>query len=329
MIITRTPFRMSFVGGGSDLPSYYLNEPGRVISTTINKYMYVSVHKKFFKNIRVNYSQTEEVDNIIKIKHPIIRETLRYMKINDDIEISSLADIPSRGSGLGSSSSYCVGLLNALHLYKKIKISKNDLAEKAFMIESEFCGEPGGKQDQYAASFGGLKEYTFNPNKSVNVEAINVSDDNFKKLSQSILMFYTGMTRKSSLPLHDVIENINSDKTNLDTIRMMSSLCRDFKDNMINGDIKAMGEILDKNWQLKRSLSKIVSSDEIDELYKKALKSGAFGGKILGAGNGGFLMFIVPKDRCTSVKEALSDLRFVDIKFEKSGTQQVLNDNDE
>ena len=187
MIITRTPFRMSFVGGGSDLPSYYLNEPGRVISTTINKYMYVSVHKKFFKNIRVNYSQTEEVDNIIKIKHPIIRETLRYMKINDDIEISSLADIPSRGSGLGSSSSYCVGLLNALHLYKKIKISKNDLAEKAFMIESEFCGEPGGKQDQYAASFGGLKEYTFNPNKSVNVEAINVSDDNFKKLSQSSL----------------------------------------------------------------------------------------------------------------------------------------------
>ncbi len=327
MIITRTPFRMSFVGGGSDLPSFYLNESGRVISTTINKYMYVSIHKKFFKNIRVNYSQTEEVDDITKIKHPIIREILKYMKINDDIEISSLADIPSKGSGLGSSSSYCVGLLNALHLYKKIKLSKKELAEKAFMIESKMCDEPGGKQDQYAASFGGIKEYTFNPDNSVNVEAINVSNDNFEKLSQSILMFYTGMTRKSSLPLHDVIENINNNKKNIDTIRIMSSLCHDFKDNMINGDIQALGEILDKNWQLKRSLSKIVSSDDIDELYKKALKFGAFGGKILGAGNGGFLMFIVPKDKCASVKEALSNLKSVDIKFEKSGSQQVLNDN--
>ena len=329
MIITKTPFRMSFVGGGSDLPSYYLKEEGRVISTSINKYMYISIHKKFFKNIRINYSTTEEVDDISKIDHPIVRETLKYLKINEAIEISSLADIPSRGSGLGSSSSYAVGLIHALCLYKKINISNAQLAETAFMIESELCETPVGKQDQYAASFGGMNEYTFKPDGNVDVKHIEVSSDNYDKLSHSILMFYTGLTRKSSKPLKDLVENLNSNKLKRDCIRDMSILCDDFKDNMINGDIRALGQILDENWKLKKSLSKIISSDYIDDLYKKGLKAGAFGGKVLGAGNGGFIMFIVPEDKIYPVKEALKELKTVDIKFEKLGTQQIFNDNDE
>lgn len=319
---------MSFVGGGSDLPSYFKNEPGHVISTSINKYMYISVHKKFFSNIRINYSKTEEVTDLSQINHPIVRETLKHMNINDDIEISSLADIPSRGSGLGSSSSYTVGLLNALRIYKKLEISKKKLAEEAFFIESSLCGEPGGKQDQYAASFGGMNHFIFNVDGTVDVESIQLTDQVKDKLSDSILMFYTGSTRKSSLPLNDVIENLNNNKNSIKTIREISLLCTDFMNALSNSDINIMGEILDKSWSLKKSLSKIVSSSYIDDLYKKACNSGAIGGKILGAGNGGFLMFLVPEDKKDAVRNSLKELREVDIKLDSTGTQQVLNDND-
>ncbi len=328
MIITRTPFRMSFVGGGSDLPSFYTVCPGHVISTTIDKYMYISIHEKFFDNIRINYSKTEEVANVSEIQHPIVRETLKHMDINDSIEISSLADIPSKGSGLGSSSSYTVGLLNALHIYKKIKTSRRDLAENAFFIESSLCGEPGGKQDQYAAAFGGMNHYIFNPDGSVEIEPINLSDETKQNISSSILMFYTGYTRRSSLPLNDVIGTMKTNKNKIQTLKEMSLLYLDFKNALINGDIRILGEILHESWQLKKSLSDIISSSSIDDLYKKALNSGAIGGKILGAGNGGFLMFLVSEDKQNSVRDSLKDLREVKVNFDYNGTQQIFNDNE-
>lgn len=328
MIITKTPFRMSFVGGGSDLPDHYSNEPGHVVSTSINKYMYISIHKKFFNNIRINYSQTEEVSDPSKIQHPIVREVLKNMGINDSIEISSLADIPSNGSGLGSSSSYTVGLLNALHTYKQKEISKQQLAEYAFFVEHDLCKEPGGKQDQYAASFGGLNHFTFNPDGSVDVKPIMMSNARINNLSNSILMFYTGTTRKSSVPLKDVIDNINTNKVNKKILKDMSLLYVDFIEALLNGDTKNQGEILHKNWELKKSLSKIVSTDHINDFYDRALKSGATGGKLLGAGNGGFLMFIVPENKLNSVRHSLQDLKEVDFSLDTLGTQLILNDNE-
>ena len=324
MIVSKTPLRMSFVGGGSDLPSFYHYEDGAVLSTTIDKYMYVSVNNKFDGDIRLSYSQTEDVDDVEKIKHPIVRNTLKMLQISGGIEIASMADIPSKGSGLGSSSSYTIGLLNALSALKNNSISPNELGQLASHIEIDLCGEPIGKQDQYIAAFGGIKLIKFHSDESVTVEPVNCSEGFVGQIEESILMFYTGKTRSASSLLREQSKNMNnSAKRSL--IKEMASLSYDLKYIFENNDLDSFGDILDKNWKLKSQIASGITNTQIDDWYQRGINSGAKGGKLLGAGNGGFLMFYVPLHKQSNVIEGLKDLRSIPFSFDNTGSQIVFN----
>lgn len=325
MIISRTPFRMSYVGGGTDLKSFFMEEPGAVVSTAINKYMFVNVHKKFDVGIRVAYSKTEEVKNVKDIEHPLVRESLKALSIDGGLEITSIADIPAKGTGLGSSSSYTVGLLNSLHKFLKKDISLHKLAEFACEIEIEKCKEPIGKQDQYAATFGGLNLFEFLPDDSVNVLPISITDYFKKKLNESTIVFYTGKTRSASNILKK--QNINSKKTeNKRSLRKMTNLAYQFKRDLENNDMLGLAELLKENWSLKKNLTKDISNSSVDDIYNTALNSGAIGGKLLGAGAGGFLMFLAPQEKHKKIKEALSNLRSFHFEIETLGSQIVYSD---
>ena len=324
MIVSKTPLRMSFVGGGSDLPAYYNYDEGAVLSTTIDKYMYIIVNSKFDGNIRLSYSITEDVDNVDKIKHPIVRNTLKMLEIPGGIEIASMADIPSKGSGLGSSSSYTVGLLNALYAYKKNYINREDLGKLACHVEIDLCKEPIGKQDQYIAAFGGLNLIRFYSDESVSVEPVICKPEIVDKLQESILIFYTGRTRSASTLLREQSKSMdNSVKRTL--IKEMVKLAFDLKYILENEDLDSVGELLDKNWRLKSQLVSGISDIQIDEWYKCGIKAGAKGGKLLGAGYGGFLMFFVPLEKHANVIKALSDLKEIPFSFDNSGSVIAFN----
>jgi len=324
MIVSKTPLRMSFVGGGSDLPAYYNYDEGAVLSTTIDKYMYIIVNSKFDGNIRLSYSITEDVDNVDKIKHPIVRNTLKMLEIPGGIEIASMADIPSKGSGLGSSSSYTVGLLNALYAYKKNYINREDLGKLACHVEIDLCKEPIGKQDQYIAAFGGLNLIRFYSDESVSVEPVICKPEIVDKLEESILIFYTGRTRSASTLLRKQSKSMdNSLKRTL--IKEMVKLAFDLKYILENEDLDSVGELLDKNWRLKSQLVSGISDIQIDDWYQRGIKAGAKGGKLLGAGYGGFLMFFVPLEKQANVIKALSDLKTIPFSFDNSGSEIVFN----
>ena len=324
MIVSKTPLRMSFVGGGSDLPAYYNYDEGAVLSTTIDKYMYIIVNSKFDGNIRLSYSITEDVDNVDKIKHPIVRNTLKMLEIPGGIEIASMADIPSKGSGLGSSSSYTVGLLNALYVYKKNYINREDLGKLACHVEIDLCKEPIGKQDQYIAAFGGLNLIRFYSDESVSVEPVICKPEIVDKLQESILIFYTGRTRSASTLLREQSKSMdNSLKRTL--IKEMVKLAFDLKYILENEDLDSVGELLDKNWRLKSQLVSGISDIQIDDWYQRGIKAGAKGGKLLGAGYGGFLMFFVPLEKQANVIKALSDLKTIPFSFDNSGSEIVFN----
>ena len=324
MIVTKTPFRMSFVGGGSDIESFYKDNLGAVISTSINKYMYVCVNQKFDQRIRLNYSKTEDVKSPDEIDHPIVRECLKILNINNGIEISSLADIPSHGSGLGSSSSYAVGLLHALHAFSKNAISKNDLAELACEIEIIKCGEPIGKQDQYAASFGGLNYIEFNSNGSVSVNKIKCSNDTLEEIQSKVLVFYTGRARSASKVLADQSQNMLTAETKT-LVRRMVELANLMRISIESCNLEDIGEQLNENWYLKKQLANGISDQQIDLWYDLATKAGASGGKLLGAGNGGFLMFYAPKSKHEKIIKALSDIQPVNIGFDHDGSKIIYN----
>jgi len=324
MIVSKTPLRMSFVGGGSDLPAYYNYDEGAVLSTTIDKYMYIIVNSKFDGNIRLSYSITEDVDNVDKIIHPIVRNTLKMLEIPGGIEIASMADIPSKGSGLGSSSSYTVGLLNALYAYKKNYINREDLGKLACHVEIDLCKEPIGKQDQYIAAFGGLNLIRFYSDESVSVEPVICKPEIVDKLEESILIFYTGRTRSASTLLRKQSKSMdNSLKRTL--IKEMVKLAFDLKYILENEDLDSVGELLDKNWRLKSQLVSGISDIQIDDWYQRGIKAGAKGGKLLGAGYGGFLMFFVPLEKQANVIKALSDLKTIPFSFDNSGSEIVFN----
>ena len=324
MIVSKTPLRMSFVGGGSDIPAYYHFEEGAVLSTSINKYMYVSVNKKFDGDIRLSYSLTEDVNDVEKIKHPIVRNTLKMLEISGGIEIASMADIPSKGSGLGSSSSYTVGLLNALYAFKNKSISQYDLGKLASHIEINLCGEPIGKQDQYSAAYGGINLIKFHSDESVTVEPIICKKSFIDQLEKSILMFYTGRTRSASTLLKEQSENMNNGvKRSL--IKEMASLSYDLKYMFENDDLDSVGELLDKNWKLKSQISSGITNPQIDDWYQKGINAGATGGKLLGAGNGGFIMFYVPPEKQKNVINALRNLKRIPFSFDNLGSQIVFN----
>jgi D-glycero-alpha-D-manno-heptose-7-phosphate kinase len=325
MIVSRTPLRISFVGGGSDLPSYYRKNGGAVLSTSFDKYMYVTVNKKFDNDIRLSYSITENESSIQQIKHPIVRNTLELLDIQGGVEITSISDIPSQGSGLGSSSSYTVALLHALYAYKGRSVSKEELGRLSSHIEIDLCCDRIGKQDQYAAAFGGLNLIEFNEDDSVTVSPIICKPETIKKMEESIIVFYTGRTRSASTLLSEQSDNMKqAEKRKL--MSNMVSLAYDMRDLLENDDIEPMGELLDKNWQLKRQMTAGISDLQIDGWYSKGILAGATGGKLLGAGNGGFMMFFAPKEKHAKIMEAMKGLQRLPFSFDDKGSKIVFSD---
>lgn len=325
MIVSRTPLRISFVGGGSDLPSYYREKGGAVLSTSIDKYMYLTVNQKFDKNIRLSYSITENESNIQNIKHPIVRNTLELLGIKSGVEITSISDIPSQGSGLGSSSSYTVALLQALYAYNGKSISKEDLGRLSSHIEIDLCGDRIGKQDQYAAAFGGLNLIEFNEDDSVTVNPVICKPETIRKIEESIIIFYTGRTRSASNLLSRQSANMRrAEKRKL--MSNMVSLAYDLRDLIENDDIESLGELLDHNWQLKRQITEGISDPQIDGWYRRGILAGATGGKLLGAGNGGFMMFFAPKEKHAKIMEAMKGLRRLPFSFDYNGSKIVFSD---
>jgi D-glycero-alpha-D-manno-heptose-7-phosphate kinase len=326
MIITRAPFRVSFCGGGSDLPSFYEKYGGCVLSTTIRKYMYLTIHNYFDKEkIVLKYSKTEIVDDYEQIEHRIFKQCLKDFDIKG-VELSSMADIPA-GTGLGSSSTFTVALLHLLNTYKGQYQSKYKLAKDACDVEISKLGEPIGKQDQFAAAFGGLKFYEFMPNGFVNVEPVIMAPESYKKLEDNILMFYLGGTHSASAILKEQSQNVKAvDKAQVQ--KEMCDIARHLKEELQNNNVDAMGELLHKNWMLKKSLASGITNPLIDETYNKAIVAGATGGKLLGAGGAGFMIFYVPEKRHKSVRSALSNLRELDFEMDNSGASIVMTDKD-
>lgn len=321
MIITKTPFRVSFCGGGSDIADFYREYGGCVLSTTINRYMYLTIHPYFAENkTALKYSQIEIVDNIEDIEHSIFRCVLNEKKLGG-VEISSTADVPS-GTGLGSSSSFTVGLLHTLACYEGKYYSKAKLAEEACKVEIEKLGAPIGKQDQYAAAFGGLNFITFHKDDTVSVEPIITRGDTVNQLQDNLLMFYTGLTHDANAILSEQKKNIASSEDKVKNLLRMCSLARDMKKSLEENQLGDFGAILNESWMKKRELAGSISNPKIDELYDLAMRSGATGGKLLGAGGGGFLLLYCPKERQAALQEKVGLKKFP-FRFEHDGSSVV------
>jgi D-glycero-alpha-D-manno-heptose-7-phosphate kinase len=323
MIVSRTPLRVSFVGGGSDLASFYRQEPGAVVTTAIDKYIYITVNKKFDQKIRASYSVTEIVDSVAEVRNELIRECLKLVGVHSGIEITSISDIPSEGTGLGSSSTYTVGLLNALHAYTGRHAGAERLAREACKIEIGHCAKPIGKQDQYVAAYGGLQYIQFNPDESVYVDPIIFSLETKLRLHARFLMLYTGMTRSASSVLEEQKSNIESDANRRCTLRTMTGLAQDLREALCRNDVDSMGDILHEGWMLKKNLAGPISNDRIDSWYETAKRHGATGGKILGAGGGGFLLLCAPPERHDEIQCALPELRAIPFSFEPQGSKII------
>ncbi len=320
MIITKTPFRVSFCGGGSDMANFYEKYGGCVLSTSINKYCYISIHPYFNENqTLLKYSENELVDSPDQIKHRIFRQVLTDMGVHG-VEISSTADIPG-GTGLGSSSTFTVGLLNTLNCYNGKFVSKDKLAKLACEVEIEKLGNPIGKQDQYGAALGGLNFIKFNQDGSVSHEPILMEGKTYKELQKNLLMFYTGTTRSANTILAEQTKNITSEDKAKNLLKMCG-LAKDMKVALENNDISSFGKILDEGWQLKKELASGIANPAIDEAYEIAMKNGALGGKLLGAGGGGFLLFYCEEEKQDKLKKAIG-LRELDFSFERDGTSVI------
>ena len=325
MIIVRSPLRISLGGGGTDFRSYYELNEGFLISAAIDKYIYVAIIKPFSKGIFLKYSNLEIVNSINKIKHPIIRETLKELSPDiDQIEITTLADIPS-GTGLGSSGSFTTGLIAALYSHKGHYIDKHHLAETACKIEINKLAQPIGKQDQYIASFGGINSFKFKKNNVVEVKPLQISNDVIYDLEDNLLLFFTGYSRKASNILKDQeIKSKNMDKSMIKNLNFIKSIGKESKKALENSDLLTFAKLMDDHWNYKKNRSNNISNSKINDLYDYALKNGAIGGKLVGAGGGGFLMFYTQekaKLRYAMKKSKLEEIRF---KFDYDGTKTVL-----
>lgn len=321
MIITQTPLRISFLGGGTDFPDFYHQHGGAVLSTAIDKYVYCIVKKRFDDLIYINYSKKEIVDSVDMIEHEICREAMRIVGIKRGIEISFLSDIPSTGSGLGSSSSVAVGVLNALYQYIGRTCDAKKLAEDAIKIEIEILKKPIGVQDQYIAAYGGLKYFEFGPSGVV-VKTPEVSDKTFIELNEMIMLFFTGQTRDSGTVLKEQKSKIVTNIELLDKIRLQAIKAEKC---IKQGQLKKMGQLLDDSWQLKKKLASNISNLAIDEMYKAAKQAGAIGGKIAGAGSGGFLLLLVDPGKKNKVRKALSDFKYLPINHSADGSKVIFN----
>lgn len=326
MIISRTPLRISFVGGGSDIRDFYKRGFGSVVSTAINKYVYILINEKFdSKTIKLHYSETEQARDVDEIKHDIIRETLKLFGIKTGIEIAYISDLPmsKTGSGLGSSSSLAVGLLHALYAYSGKTVSPEQLARDACRIELEILKRPGGKQDQYAAAYGGFNRIRFHADERVEIEPVFLSEERKRELNNKLLLFYTGMDTESSTVL---ASQIKKTEQNLSALQAMVSLSEKLPAVLAAHNFSAVGEMLHENWLHKKKLDEKISNSIINAYYDAALQAGATGGKILGSGGGGFLLLYCEEPAQKKVRAALQNLREMKFEFEAEGSTIVYSD---
>lgn len=333
MIIVRAPLRISFVGGGTDLPDFYTQYPGRVISTAINKFTYITInHIPHTKKVIVKYRNIESVEHPSQLEHTRVKGALLDMGIHKDIEIGSFADISAK-AGLGSSSAFSVALLKGLHAFLGKNLGRQEAAEAAARLEIEILNEPIGKQDQYAAAMGGLNIFQFNQDHSVDIKPVLLSHDVKKNLQGHLILFFTGVTRDAGSVLNEQKGNIN-DK--LETLKQMSDSVYEFEKNILKGDFESAGRMLDEAWKRKKSLATKISNNSFDSLYEVGVSGGAYGGKILGAGGGGCLLFIAPPEKRENVKKAVAEsanrknligFEEVPFKFTECGVDIVYRDD--
>ncbi len=330
MIISRTPFRISFFGGGTDYPAWYRENGGAVINTTIDKYCYISCRflPPFFDHkYLIRYRLIETVNSILDIQHPSVRECLRYMRVDRGIEMVHNSDLPAR-SGIGSSSAFTVGFLNALYALAGRMVGKRQLASKAIYVEQQIIGEDVGSQDQVATAFGGINKMEFNGKENFIVQPVTVNQRKITDLQNHLMFFFTGFARTAAEIASEQIKNISSKTAELNTMKDMVNEAVNILNNG-NGEIESFGSLLSESWKLKRSLSTRVSTSAIDDMYNSALKAGALGGKLCGAGGGGFMLLFVPPRKQRMVRKAMKDLLYVPIRFETLGSHIILYANQE
>ncbi|MBL0332857.1 MAG: GHMP kinase [Chlorobi bacterium] len=322
MIITQTPLRISIAGGGTDLADYYKLNGGYVVSTAIDKYIYVIVKERYDDKIYVDYAQKEIVDNVNEINHELVREAAKMTGMSNGFEVAMLADIPSEGSGLGSSSTLTVGLLNAFYQYLGINVETSRLAEEACKIEIDILGKPIGKQDQYIAAYGGICGIKFNKDESVIVEKFNIPTSIKRRFGSNLMLFFTNIVRKAANILSEQKDNIS---INIEFHNEIKELAYKTYEALNKGNLDLIGEILNKNWELKRKLASGITNSTIDGMYNLAIKGGALGGKICGAGGGGFLMTYCKRNEQDSLRESMVNYREMPFMLEPHGTKIVFN----
>ncbi len=322
----RTPLRISFFGGGTDLPSFTKKEFGCVINTSIDKHIYLVLHESFDDLHNIAYSRIEHVKKAEDIQNIRVREILKKLDISKGLEIHSIGEVPA-GTGLGSSSSFTVGLLNLIYTYKNKISSQKQLAEEASEIEIDILKEPIGKQDQYAAAFGGMNFIKFNTDGSVEIEKLKLSKENIEKINQRTILFYLNKTRSASKILTEQNSNISSNKEKFNIMKKMKKICLKMKEELNNNKIDNFGKMLHQSWLLKKSLASTISNSEIDKIYERGIKAGASGGKILGAGGGGFILFYCEPEKQESLRKELKGLRELKIKFDVGGAKIIYSNN--
>jgi len=322
MIITQTPLRIGLLGGGTDLPDYYREHGGRVLNCAIDKYVYVIIKERFDDDIYINYSKKEIVSRVADIEHELVREAMLMTGVAKGVEITTLADIPSAGSGLGSSSAVAVGLLHALFAYQGRQVTGEELAERACTIEIDRCGKPIGKQDQYIAALGGIRDIRFGPGDNVVAREVQLIPQDRRALQEQIMLFYTGITRKADSILGEQNANIKATRAQLDRLRDLAGIG---VERLRAGNIEGIGLALKEGWEEKRKLASGVSNEQIDLAVSVALDAGASGVKITGAGGGGFLLVICPVEKQGAVRKSLSDMKEFPIRLDRLGTRVVLN----
>jgi D-glycero-alpha-D-manno-heptose-7-phosphate kinase len=324
MVISQTPYRVSFAGGGTDLPAFYRREFGAVLSTTIDQHMYVTIHRRFEPSIRVSYSRTETARTIEEIQHHLVREAMRMTEIDEPLEITTIGDVPA-GTGMGSSSCLTAGLLNALFAHRGQIIGRQRLAELACRLEIDILKKPIGRQDQYAAVFGGLNYIRFNPDDTVDVEPVPCRSETLDELQRRILLLYTGQTREADEILR---QQSGGTEDRMPVLREMRDMADEMRRALAGpGDLDGFANLLHTGWELKRSLGFGISSDQIDQWYEAARRNGAQGGKLLGAGGGGFLLLIAPPWRHRAIREALGRPRELTFRIARHGSRNIFIQN--
>lgn len=321
MIIVQTPLRVSLFGGGTDFPSYFRKEGGSVLTSAIDKYIFVTVKERFDNLLRIGYTRTEMVEHVDEIQHELIREALRLTNVSESVEITTMGDIPAAGTGLGSSSTVTVGTLHALYTLRGEIVPAERLAREACEIEIDILGKPIGVQDQYIAAYGGLRFIEFHTDGLVSIEKIELDMHHKRRLNDSLLLFFTGRTRSSASILQEQVDNIKKRQVILKRMAEMAQIARK---HLLEGDIDAIGELLHEAWSLKKQLATGISNGGIDSLYEAARRAGAIGGKITGAGGGGFLLLYCPHEKHDSVREALS-LQELPFQLEQDGSKVIFN----